>query len=151
MPSLSPCSPEATPGEWRQRPRDSHCCVFKEDSMGQVQDKIAIVTGGASGIGAACAELLAREGAKVLVTDLDDARGSTLVDKIKKCGGEALYWHHDVSEEQGWLGVIAVLERHYGRLDILVANAGIVILGGAIDMPLADWRRLMTINVDGVF
>jgi NAD(P)-dependent dehydrogenase (short-subunit alcohol dehydrogenase family) len=119
--------------------------------MGQVQDKVAIVTGGASGIGAACAELLAREGAKVLVTDLDDAHGSTLVDKINKCGGEALYWHHDVSEEQGWLEVIAILERHYGRLDILVANAGIVILGGAIEMPLADWRRLMTINVDGVF
>jgi NAD(P)-dependent dehydrogenase (short-subunit alcohol dehydrogenase family) len=68
--------------------------------MGQVQDKVAIVTGGASGIGAACAATLAREGAKVIVTDLDDPRGQVLVDKIGSDGSEAVYLHQDVSPEE---------------------------------------------------
>ena len=66
--------------------------------MGQTQDKFAIATGGASGIGATCAATLAREGAKVIVTDLDDPRGQALVDKISSAGGdEAVYLHQDVS------------------------------------------------------
>jgi NAD(P)-dependent dehydrogenase (short-subunit alcohol dehydrogenase family) len=82
--------------------------------MGQVQDKVAIVTGGASGIGAACAATLAREGAKVIVTDLDDPRGQVLVDKIGSDGGEAVYLHQDVSLEESWPGVIDAAERRFG-------------------------------------
>ena len=70
--------------------------------MGQVEGKVAIVTGGASGIGAACAATLAREGAKVVVTDLDDTRGQAVVDDIGKTGGEAAYLNQDVSLEESW-------------------------------------------------
>ena len=119
--------------------------------MGQVQGKVAIVTGGASGIGAACAETLAREGARVLLTDLDDARGEALADRIRSGGGEAHYLHQDVTDEARWPEVIAEAERRYDRLDIMVANAGIGIMGQTVDMSLADWRRQMAVNVDGVF
>src|SRR6266404_3756934 len=119
--------------------------------MGQVQDKVAIVTGGASGIGAACAATLAREGAKVIVTDLDDPRGQALVDKIGSDGGEAIYLQQDVSAEEGWPEIIEAAERHFGRLDVMIANAGIGILCRAVDMSLSDWRRQTAVNLDGVF
>jgi NAD(P)-dependent dehydrogenase (short-subunit alcohol dehydrogenase family) len=119
--------------------------------MGQVDGKVAIVTGAASGIGAACAMTLAREGAKIVVTDLDDAVGQRVVDKIGSVGGEAIFLHQDVSLEEGWPGVIEATERRFGRLDVMVANAGIGILCGAIEMSLADWRRQTAVNLDGVF
>ena len=119
--------------------------------MGQVQGKVAYVTGGASGIGAACARTLAREGAKVVVTDLDDARGNALVAEIKAAGGEAIYLHQDVTDEAGWAEAIATAEKTFGGLHILVANAGIAIMGPALDMTLADFRKQNAVNVDGVF
>jgi NAD(P)-dependent dehydrogenase (short-subunit alcohol dehydrogenase family) len=70
--------------------------------MGQVQNKVAIVTGGASGIGAACAATLAREGAKVVVTDLDDTGGQVVVDKIGSASGEAVFLLQDVTLEESW-------------------------------------------------
>jgi NAD(P)-dependent dehydrogenase (short-subunit alcohol dehydrogenase family) len=82
----------------------------------------------------------------LILTDLDDAAGQTLATEI---GG--IYIHHDVTEEAGWPSVIATAEQRFGRVDIMVANAGIGIMGPAIDMSLADWRRQMAINVDGVF
>ena len=119
--------------------------------MGQVEGKVAIVTGGASGIGAACAATLAREGAKVVVTDLDDTGGRDLVDKISGAGGEAIFLHQDVSLEESWPGVIEATERRFGRLNVMVANAGIGILCKAVEMSLADWRRQTAVNLDGVF
>jgi NAD(P)-dependent dehydrogenase (short-subunit alcohol dehydrogenase family) len=117
-----------------------------ETDMGQVDGKVALVTGAASGIGAATARVLAREGAKVVITDLDDAAGQALAEEI---GG--LFIHHDVTDEAGWTAVATATEQRFGRLDIVVANAGIGIMGPAIEMSLADWRRQMAINVDGVF
>jgi NAD(P)-dependent dehydrogenase (short-subunit alcohol dehydrogenase family) len=119
--------------------------------MGQVEGKVAIVTGGASGIGAACAATLAREGAKVVVTDLDNASGQSVVDKIGSPGGDAMFLHQDVSIEESWPGVIEATERRFGRLDVMVANAGIGILCKAVEMSLADWRRQTAVNLDGVF
>src|SRR5215469_8648826 len=120
--------------------------------MGQVDSKIAVVTGGASGIGAACAEALAREGAKVVLTDIDDARGQELAAGIRSAGGEALYLSLDVTDETRWQEIVVEFERRYGRLDILVANAGIGIMCTSIaDMSLADWRRQTAVNLDGVF
>ena len=114
--------------------------------MGQLDGKVGIITGAASGIGAACARVLSREGAKLVLTDLDDAAGQRLADAV---GG--IYLHHDVTDEAGWPAVVAAAEQRFGRLDVLVANAGIGIMGPAIDMSLADWRRQMAVNVDGVF
>ncbi|MGE0225321.1 MAG: glucose 1-dehydrogenase [Acetobacteraceae bacterium] len=114
--------------------------------MGQLDGKVGIITGAASGIGAATARVLAREGAKLVLTDLDDAAGRALAEEI---GG--VYVHHDVTDEAAWPDVVAAAETRWKRLDILVANAGIGIMGPAIEMSLADWRRQMAINVDGVF
>ncbi len=116
--------------------------------MGQVQDKVAYVTGGASGIGAACAATLAREGAKVCISDLDEARGAALAASI---GSAAFFQHQDVSDEAAWPAAIAAVENRFGRLDIMVANAGIAVFGPALEMSLADWRRQNAVNLDGVF
>jgi NAD(P)-dependent dehydrogenase (short-subunit alcohol dehydrogenase family) len=119
--------------------------------MGQVDGKVAVVTGGASGIGAACAMTLAREGAKVVITDIDDAGGQGIAEQIVGAGGEALFLHHDVSLEESWPGVIAGAEQRFGPLNVVVANAGIGILCPVIEMSLADWRRQTAVNLDGVF
>jgi NAD(P)-dependent dehydrogenase (short-subunit alcohol dehydrogenase family) len=119
---------------------------------GQVQGKVALVTGGASGIGAAVAELLAREGASVAVTDIDGLRGPELVAGIKKTGHEAMFLHQDVTSETRWVEVVAEVLARYGRLDVLVSNAGIGIgVPSITDMTLSDWRRQTAINLDGVF
>jgi NAD(P)-dependent dehydrogenase (short-subunit alcohol dehydrogenase family) len=119
--------------------------------MGRVQDKVAIVTGGASGIGAACAEALAREGAAVVLTDLDAARGEAVAARIADAGGTAAFLPQDVTDEARWIEVVAEAERRFGRLDALVANAGIGLIGLVVDTTLADWRRQMAVNVEGVF
>jgi len=113
--------------------------------------KGAIVTGGASGIGEACSQTLAGEGASVLVTDVDDMLGKAVVDRIMKAGGKAHYLHHDVRDERAWPGVISQAEKLFGRLDIMVANAGIGIMSPIESMTLADWQRQQAINLDGVF
>src|ERR1700746_1903819 len=124
---------------------------MRRSVMGQIDGKVAIVTGGASGIGAACVTTLAREGAKVVVTDLDDTGGQAVVDRISSAGGEAIYLHQDVSLEESWPGVIEATERRFGRLNVMIANAGIGILCKAVEMSLADWRRQTAVNLDGVF
>lgn len=119
--------------------------------MGQVQVKAAYVTGGASGIGAACAMTLAREGAKVMLTDLDVARGEKVAADITAAGGTAVFRHQDVTDEAAWEGLVSEAESLFGRLDIMVANAGIAIFGPASTMSLAEFRRQNAVNIDGVF
>jgi NAD(P)-dependent dehydrogenase (short-subunit alcohol dehydrogenase family) len=119
--------------------------------MAQLSGKAAIVTGGASGIGEACAETLAREGAAVLITDVDDHSGKGVVGRIVKAGGKARYLHHDVRDEAAWPQVIVEAERNFGRLGIMVANAGIGVMSPIETMTLADWQRQQAINLDGVF
>lgn len=116
--------------------------------MGQVDGKVALVTGGASGIGEACALTLAREGARVVITDIDDARGKALTAKI---GGGAIYLNQDVVSEPRWIEVVAEIEKQCGKLDVLVSNAGIGIATPILDMTLEDWQRQQAINLDGVF
>ena len=119
---------------------------------GRVEGKVALVTGGASGIGAGCAETLAREGAVVVITDLQDAKGAEEVAAIKRTGGKARYLHHDVTSEDEWVGVVADIEKSEGRLDVLVNNAGIGVACPSITMmKLEDWRRQQAVNVEGVF
>ena len=117
----------------------------------QLAGKAAIVTGGASGIGEACAETLARAGASVLVTDIDDLRGRDVVARIVKAGGTAHYLNHDVRDEAAWPGIVGEAEKRFGRLDIMVANAGIGIMAPIATMTLADWQKQQAINLDGVF
>jgi NAD(P)-dependent dehydrogenase (short-subunit alcohol dehydrogenase family) len=119
--------------------------------MGQVQGKAALVTGAASGIGAACARALAQGGAAVMLTDLDDARGEALAAELRQSGATAHYLHQDVTDEPRWVEVVAACEAQLGKLDVLVSNAGIGIIVPLVEMPLAEWRRQMAVNVDGVF
>ena len=118
---------------------------------GRVQGKVALVTGGASGIGRGCAERLAAEGAVAVITDLQDDKGAEVVAAIEKAGGKAWYLHHDVTDEAAWEDVIAQVKAREGRLDILVNNAGIGIGGSILEMTLTDWRRQTAVNLDGVF
>lgn len=119
--------------------------------MGRVQDKIAVISGGAVGIGAASAGLLAREGASVVVTDINDSAGEETAEAIRTDGGEALYLHHDVTDEQQWESVYATAVERYGRVDIVVNNAGLGIGGAPEDQTLEDWRKLMAVNLDAIF
>ena len=120
--------------------------------MGKLDGKVALVTGGASGIGAACSETLAREGAAVVVTDLQDAKGAELVHEITAAGGKARFLHHDTTSEDAWVGVVGDIEKTEGRLDVLVNNAGIGIGCPSITMmSLEDWRKQQAVNVEGVF
>ena len=119
---------------------------------GQVAGKVALVTGGASGIGQAIAELLAEEGASVVVADVDELKGPEVVAGIKKAGRDAVFLQQDVTSEPRWSEVVAEIARRFGKLDVLVSNAGIGIgAASVVDMSLADWRRQTAINLDGVF
>ena len=118
---------------------------------GRVEGKVALVTGGASGICRGCAEKLAAEGAAVVVTDLQDDKGAEVAAGVQKAGGQAGYLHHDVTDEAAWEEVIGQVKARHGRLDILVNNAGIGIAGSVLTMTLADWRRQTAVNLDGVF
>ena len=86
-----------------------------------------------------------------MVTDLDDTGGRDVVDRISGAGGEAIYLQQEVSVEESWPGIIEATERRFGRLDVMVVNAGIGILCKAVEMSLADWRRQIAVNLDGVF
>jgi NAD(P)-dependent dehydrogenase (short-subunit alcohol dehydrogenase family) len=120
--------------------------------MDKVKGKVAIVTGGAMGIGQACAMTLAREGAKVVVTDIEDTAGKKVADDINAEGGDAVFLHHDVADESAWQWIVAQTLDKYGRIDVLVNNAGIAVAAPAItEMSLADFQRQNAINLDGVF
>lgn len=119
--------------------------------MGRVEGKVALVTGGASGIGRACAERLAAEGAAVVITDLQDEMGQGTAEAICAAGGKAEYLSHDVTSESAWIEVIAEIGRRLGRLDVLVNNAGIGLGGSILDFSLADFRRQTAVNLEGVF
>jgi len=119
--------------------------------MAELDGKVAIVTGGGSGIGAACATKLAAAGARVAVTDIDQGGGEETVGAIAKAGGDAWFLAHDVTDEDRWRAVIEDVSDKTGRLDVLVNNAGIGVIAAVTEMSLDDWRRQTAINIDGVF
>ncbi len=116
--------------------------------MGRVAGKVAIVTGGARGIGRASVRLLVREGARVVIADIDEAAGQALVAEL---GEATCFVRHDASSEAGWQELMTQVRERDGRLDILVNNAGILISGTIEETPLEDWHKLMRINADSVF
>ena len=116
---------------------------------GRLGDKVALVTGGASGQGEAEARLFAAEGAQVIVADVNDDAGRAVTDSL---GDAARYVHLDVSVYDQWLSAVQEIDQRFGRLDILVNNAGIGVGPVRIDeIDLADHHRLFDINVHGVF
>ena len=121
--------------------------------MGRVQDKIALVTGGASdpGLGYTTAVTLGAEGAKVVVTDIDEPGAGRCAEAIREAGGEALALHQDVTSEAQWQAVIDRTLEEYGRLDVLVNNAGIAVLMPIAEMALTDWHRQIDVNLTSVF
>lgn len=119
--------------------------------MNRVSGKTAIVTGAASGLGRAIAMLLAREGANVVATDIDESGGNETVRAIRKTGYEALFLRHDVSSEKDWAQVTGVATERFDRLDVLVNCAGVFLACSIKDLTLEKWRWAMSINLDGVF
>lgn len=116
--------------------------------MGRVVGKVAIVTGAASGMGKADAQLLAAEGAKVVVTDLNETDGQAVADAI---GENAVFMRLNVTDEDNWKSVVAATVEQFGQLDILVNNAGMIALGSIVDTDLKSWRQINSVNSDGVF
>ena len=110
--------------------------------MGKLDGRVAIVTGGARGQGAAEAALFAQEGAKVVITDLLDEVGERTAREV---GG--VYLHHDVSSEADWIRVVDAVMAQNGRIDILVNNAGIWKAGRLVDTQLADYERVIAVNL----
>lgn len=113
--------------------------------------KRALVSGAGSGIGKATALLFAREGARVAVTDINEATARTTAQEITQAGGQALAMRLDVTQERDWEAAFARMQAEWGGADILVANAGIAFAKPVVDTALEDWRRLMSVNLDGVF
>ncbi|HUN51091.1 MAG TPA: glucose 1-dehydrogenase [Candidatus Sulfotelmatobacter sp.] len=119
--------------------------------MNRLQDKVALITGGASGIGKATALLFAREGAKVAVSDLNAAAGEALAAELRQIGPGAIFIHHDASSESAWKAAVAAVKRAFGRLDVLLNGAGIALRKSLLDTSLEEWRKVQAINLDGVF
>ncbi|NLO04120.1 MAG: glucose 1-dehydrogenase [Bacteroidales bacterium] len=120
--------------------------------MKRAENKVVIVTGGALGIGRESCLLLAKEGAKVAVTDVLNKEGMELTQEINKSGGVAKFWHLDVTDEKEVEKVCGEVVREFGKLDALVNNAGI----GGVDKPThelteKEWDAVMNVNVKGVF
>ena len=116
--------------------------------MGRLQDKIALITGGASGIGRAAAHLFAEEGATVVIADRDEAAAQAAATAI---GGRASFQRLDVTAEDRWIAVTDALVRDRGRLDILINSAGVSLLKDIEATTLDEWRVLMAVNLDGTF
>jgi 3(or 17)beta-hydroxysteroid dehydrogenase len=115
--------------------------------MGRVDGKVALITGGASGLGAEDARTLAREGAKIVITDVQDGLGAKIAAEIPG----AIYLHHDVRDERRWAEVVAETLKVCGRLDVLINNAGLVRFGSVEEMSYADYKLQVEVMLDGTF
>lgn len=120
--------------------------------MKRLDNKVAIITGGSVGIGAATAKLFAREGGKVAVTDINDLKGELLTESIQSDGGTAGFWHMDVSKENEVKNTFAEIFNHWGSIEVLVNNASIAGVNSPTDEAREeDWDQVMAVNVKGVF
>lgn len=116
--------------------------------MGRLNDKVVLVTGGASGVGREDVLLMAREGATVVLTDCNVDAGEALA---KEVGDQAMFLRHDVSSEADWQAVMAAIEARFGRLDAVVNNAGILESASLEEATLEHWQRIQRINADSCF
>lgn len=120
--------------------------------MGRISGKVALVTGAGKGIGAASAKLYAREGAKVLCTDLDVEAGEAVASAIVAAGGDAIFMRHEVTDESQWEKAVARAKEAFGGLHVVLNNAGIAPAGSAVeDMSLEQWHHTLAVDLDSVF
>ena len=119
--------------------------------MGRLDGKVAVISGGARGQGAMEARVFAREGARVVIGDLLDAEGRAVAAEIAEAGGECLYVHLDVTSEADWRVAVETAVSQYGKVDVLVNNAGILMNGRVEDTTEAEWDAVLDVNAKGVF
>lgn len=116
--------------------------------MGRVSGKVALISGGASGLGRAAAQILAEHGARVVITDVQVDAGTRVAVDI---GRDVLFLRQDVSKEEDWQRVMSQIIEEYGQLDVLVNNAALLHMASIEDTSLEDWHRIHAVNSDGVF
>ncbi|MGH3532932.1 MAG: glucose 1-dehydrogenase [Mycobacterium sp.] len=120
--------------------------------MGRVDGKVALISGGAQGMGASHARMLVAEGAKVVIGDILDDKGKALADELGSgTGGAARYVHLDVTEPDDWQAAVSTALNDFGTLNVLVNNAGIVALGQLGKFDLAKWQKVIDVNLTGTF
>ena len=117
----------------------------------RLQGKVALISGGSRGMGAVEAALFAKEGAKVMVGDVREDEGRSLVEKINSEGGDAVFLLLDVTSEKDWDVAVSEAVSRFGKLNVLVNNAGVSARGSVEETTVADWDRVMDINAKGVF
>lgn len=120
-------------------------------SAGRLQDKVAVVTGAARGIGKAVAEVFAREGASIVLADVEREAGAAAAEAIVAAGGAARFVACDVGDKGQVDDMVAAAVEAYGRLDVAVANAGVVAAKDFLELDEADWDRTLRVNLKGVF
>lgn len=117
----------------------------------KLKDRVAIVTGGGAGIGSGCARVLAQEGAKVVVVDWDESTGEETAASIREAGGEATFFKCDVSDDDQVAEVVEKVVQQFGRIEILVNNAGIGVYKSVLDTTVQEWDRCLAVNLRGVY
>ena len=119
--------------------------------MSRMKDKVAVITGSGKGLGEAMALLFSREGAKIVVFDIDEGAGRETVEQIREQGGEAIFVHGDVSNPDDAVRLIDAAVDAYGRADVLVNNAGIHVDKTVANTTEAEWDQILGVNLKGVF
>jgi NAD(P)-dependent dehydrogenase (short-subunit alcohol dehydrogenase family) len=119
--------------------------------MNRLDGKVALISGAARGIGAEAAHLMAKAGATVIVGDVLDEPGGRTISAIRAAGGQADYIRLDVTREADWTAAVGLATSRFGKLDILVNNAGVFIGKGIEEISMAEWEKLVAVNMTGVF
>ena len=117
----------------------------------RLEDRVCIITGAASGIGEATAQRFAKEGAQVIIADIQEDKGHSVAKGIVNKGGVATFHRLDVTDEEGWSQIVDFISQEYGRLDVLVNNAGIGFMKSITDMSLSEWKMVVSTNLESVF
>jgi NAD(P)-dependent dehydrogenase (short-subunit alcohol dehydrogenase family) len=119
--------------------------------MGRIEGKVALITGAASGIGEATAELFAREGAQVMLADVQDELGRKVTERIRDAGGSAQYIHCDVAAGEDVAGMVRATVERFGRLDILYNNAGLGRGGSITEIAEEDWDLVIDVDLKSIY